>query len=185
MSRAKPIHMLTHEHHYILKVVNALDVLGPDLASGKAMDVSLFRQIIAFMRDFADSCHHAKEEDLLFPAMIELGIPESGCPIGGLKAEHTQGRKLVNLLEKGVDLYDTEPDRAREITVEAIRGIVKLYPNHIWKEDEMVFPMAEKLFNSGDLGHLEKAFERVEEEKGSDHDLYARFAIDLEKRTVR
>jgi len=171
--------MLTHEHHLILKVVNALEVLGQGLASGEVMDVPLFRNIIIFMREFADRCHHAKEEDLLFPAMVELGVPESGCPIGGLKSEHVQGRNLVNLLDKGVNLYDTEPDRAREIATEAIKGIVKLYPNHIWKEDEMVFPMAEKLFNEGQLSHLKESFERVEEEQGSDHDLYSKFALTL------
>lgn len=182
MTTPNPIHMLTHEHHLILKVVNALEVLGQGLTSGEAMDAPLFREIIAFMREFADRCHHAKEEDLLFPAMVELGVPESGCPIGGLKGEHVQGRNLVSLLEKGVELYDTEPDRAREIAAEAINRIVKLYPNHIWKEDKMVFPMADKLFNEGQLCHLEESFERVEKEKGSDHDLYKKFAITLEKR---
>lgn len=177
-----PIHTLIHEHVTIMKVVDAMDVLRQGLDAGASLDAPLFREIIEFMREFADRCHHAKEEDLLFPAMVGLGVPESGCPIGGLKGEHAQGRDLVTLLEKGVDMHATDSERAREIVVEAVKGVVKLYPNHIWKEDEMVFPMAEKLFNEGQLGHLNEAFEQAEQTLGSDHHLYETFAEELGQR---
>ena len=45
-----------------------------------------------FIKTFADSCHHAKEEDLLFPAMGEAGFPSRGGPVGVMLMEHEQGR---------------------------------------------------------------------------------------------
>lgn len=177
-----PIHMLKHEHLVIMKVVDAMDLLRQRMASGEVMNVALFREIIKFMRKFADQCHHAKEEDLLFPAMVALGVPESGCPIGGLKHEHIQGRELVTQLEKAIDLHAIEPVQARQIAGDTIHQMVNLYTNHIWKEDDMVFPMAEKLFNAGQLAHLEEAFEQAEETLGSEHHLFETFADSLKHR---
>lgn len=177
-----PIHMLKHEHLMIMKVVDAIDVLRQRQATGASMDVHLFKEIIEFMHGFADRCHHAKEEDLLFPAMVALGVPESGCPIGGLKHEHAQGRELVIKLEKAVELYATEPKRARGIADDTITKMVQLYTNHIWKEDNMVFPMAEKLFNDGQLAHLEEAFEHTEQTIGREHHRFEAFAETLNQR---
>ena len=54
------------------------------LERGERIDTVLVRQVVEFMREFADRCHHAKEERILFPEMVRKGVPEAGCPIGGL-----------------------------------------------------------------------------------------------------
>ena len=100
-----PIHVLTHEHEIILKVVAGLGKIARELDKGKIADPDTLRAIVRFMREFADHCHHAKEEDLLFPAMERKGVPESGCPLGGLRHEHAEGRALVTALSEAIEKY--------------------------------------------------------------------------------
>lgn len=175
----EPIQDLVQEHRYILKVVQALKAIGDELQGGALFDEKLFRNIIAFMREYADKCHHAKEEDLLFPALIEEGVPETGCPIGGLKGEHVKGRKLVGLLEEGVDLYSNKPEEALAVLKQAIDGITSLYPDHIWKEDQMVFPMAERLLSEGRLAGLGQAFSQVDSASAESLYRHQEFATEL------
>ena len=98
MNTEHPIHELIHEHHYILKVVHGLSLFDAALERGERVDTELLRCAVEFMREFADRCHHAKEEKILFPAMIRKGVPETGCPLEGLLREHARGRELVAAL---------------------------------------------------------------------------------------
>ncbi|MFZ2628825.1 MAG: hemerythrin domain-containing protein, partial [Rugosibacter sp.] len=86
-------------------MVNSTAVLDACLEKGEPIDVEMVRKIVHFMREFADKCHHGKEEQLLFPAMEKKGVPETGCPLGGLMGEHKKGRSLVTALEEAADIY--------------------------------------------------------------------------------
>jgi hemerythrin-like domain-containing protein len=176
-----PIEMLTHEHHYIKKVVAALRTIGDRLQGDSEPNVDQLRRIVRFMREFADRCHHGKEEDLLFPAMEEKGVPESGCPLGALRNDHMHGRKLVTSLREGTESYAAGDRSALQQIRSAIDGICELYPNHIWREDEMVFPMASRIFTQDELADLRRRFETVEEEIGQEHEVFAKFAEELEQ----
>ena len=180
MTTENPVHMLTHEHQYILKVVNSLKAFGEQIERGGPVDVDTYRGIVEFMREFADKCHHGKEEALLFPAMEEKGVPESGCPLEALRSEHVKGRQLVAALDEAINAYTPGEASAIAKILTATRGIYQLYPNHIWKEDEMVFPMVERLFNSDELRKLKTDFEQVETEAGHEHDRYVEFANRVE-----
>jgi len=179
MSTGNPIHLLTHEHKYILKVVHGLSVVDDALARGQRPDLERVRKIVAFMRDFADKCHHAKEEAILFPAMEHKGVSPTGCPLEGLTREHVKGRELVGALAAAADAYAQGDREAVAAMRSAIGGIQQLYPNHIWKEDEMVFPMAERLFSPDELETLRQQFDQAEEALGQDHDHYVRFADEM------
>ncbi|MGB5235002.1 MAG: hemerythrin domain-containing protein, partial [Candidatus Macondimonas sp.] len=98
MPHDNPIHQLTHEHHHILQVVHGLSAIDQELAAGRMPDLARLRDIVAFMREFADQCHHAKEEAILFPAMEDKGVPHDDCPLEGLLREHARGRELVGAL---------------------------------------------------------------------------------------
>jgi len=174
------VEMLMKEHELILKVVEGLKGLAAALRSGRAADPALLREAIEFMREFADRCHHAKEEDLLFPAFVEHGVPLHGCPIDALLHEHEQGRKLVRSLVEGTDAYGRGEPGAVEVIAGAIDGIVGLYPNHIWKEDQMVFPMAGRLLPEDARAALYAAFEAVEAENPpGTHERFHAFAEQL------
>ena len=176
MSHDNPIHLLTHEHQYILKVVHGLSAIDEALTRGQAPDLARLRGVVAFMREFADQCHHAKEEAILFPAMEDKGVPHGGCPLEGLLREHARGRERVGALAAAIDAVDRGDPSGAAALREAIAGIQQLYPNHIWKEDQMVFPMAERLFSAEELAALHARFEQAEVELGQDHDRYVAFA---------
>jgi len=54
------------------------------------VDTKDMHDFIGFLKEFADKCHHGKEEGLLFPALIQAGLPEKGGPIGVMLADHAR-----------------------------------------------------------------------------------------------
>lgn len=179
MAIENPIHLLTHEHKHILQVVHGLSVVDENLERGESVDSALLQKIVEFMRNFADKCHHAKEEAVLFPAMENKGVPATGCPLGGLRSEHDKGRALVSALNEAVSNYAAGNLAAVADIRHAIAGIRQLYPNHIWKEDEMVFPMAQRLFTPDELEKLKLDFDAAEKKFGDSHDQYIAFASEM------
>ena len=59
------------------------------------------------------------------------------------------------------------------------------YPNHIWKEDYLLFPLADRFLTSEDQSELAEKFEDVEPEIGDErHVEMQRLADDLEAYTI-
>ena len=132
------------------------------------------------MRTFADKCHHGKEEELLFPALAGKGIPMQGCPVGALTAEHMRGRILVKELAEAAEAFQSGELVAMGAVVKSLRGIAALYPNHIWKEDYLLFPLTEKVLSMEEQQSLYQQFKLVEERVGRDvHHRLEQFAEGL------
>jgi len=183
MSEATAVEMLEAEHRVIQRMVAGMSVLADQLEGGEPVDVSLLESIVAFLRTFADRLHHGKEESFLFPALIRRGVPAQGCPIGGLTMEHQKGRVMVGELADAIRGYAAGEPPARENLVKSLRALVAFYPNHIWKEDYLLFPLAGKVLTPEDQQDLMDKFETVERELGLDvHEGFDKVAADLERK---
>lgn len=180
MTTNSPTQMLEDEHRVIAKVVGAAPVLADRLEAGQVVDAATLQGMVEFMRTFADQCHHAKEEELLFPLLEKKGVPMQGCPVGALIAEHMRGRALVHELASAVDGYSRGERATQEAVVNSLRGLAKLYPSHIWKEDYLLFPLTNKVLSPAEQQALYQQFEQVEERVGPEvHQRLAQFAEGL------
>jgi hemerythrin-like domain-containing protein len=154
------------EHRNIETVVKALGNLAVTIEKGQRAEASLLGAVVKFFRIYADKLHHGKEEALFFPMLVKRGVPPQGCPIGGLNHEHEKGRALVGSLEEWVTFYEQRKPGAQDGLVQTLRGISDLYQNHIWKEDAMVFPMADKVLTEADQKELSEKFAEVDKSIG-------------------
>ena len=111
-----------------------------------------------FLKEFADKCHHGKEEGILFPALTQAGIPERGGPVGVMLSEHMLGRDLIKKME---DALGNALDYKKFAT--AAKEYVSLLQSHIEKENSVLFPMAERTLDAARLESLFESFEEHEE----------------------
>jgi len=180
MTKKTPTDVLEQEHRFIEKVVGAMPTLIKVLEAGQEIEAGLLQDMVEFMQTFADRCHHGKEETHLFPVLVSRGVPDTGCPIGALTAEHQQGRALVRELAAAVQAYGAGDASAKASLVKSLQGVVGLYPNHIWKEDYLLFPMTNKVLGPDDQKELLGKFAQVEAEIGQDtHHRFEQMARDL------
>jgi hemerythrin-like domain-containing protein len=155
---SKAIADLMNEHEAILSAIQILERMMAAMekaAAGEAKDVHDF---IGFLKEFADKCHHGKEEGLLFSAMVGAGIPDKGGPIGVMLAEHALGRHLIRDMEGALS---TGVDRAT--LAQAAGGYAALLRSHIQKENMILFPMADRVLSEPQLEKLYEGFEEHEE----------------------
>lgn len=157
--------ILRKEHDAILRMLDATDEAARRLGSGQRVDPQTLAGLIEFFRLFADRCHHGKEEELLFPLLEKRGLPRAGGPIGVMLFEHDQGRSFVRQMVEAAEAYGGGASDAGHRWAEAARGYTTLLREHINKENNVLFMVAENLLSDAEQQELATAFEKVEVER--------------------
>lgn len=153
----RPSAVLRDEHRVILRVVGVLERLLDRNARGEGLETEALAECVTFFRLFADLCHHAKEEDLLFPVLEERGVPREGGPIGVMLYEHRIARELVARMGGALDALDEDSAATAEID-RAGREYVDLLQQHIAKEDNVLFAIGDQVMSEADQGTLARSF---------------------------
>jgi len=144
------IEMLKREHRTIEHGLKLLEE-----AADRAQGEGYLEMLLDFFSEFADRRHHAKEEDILFAALEKRGMPRDGGPIYVMLEEHEAGRALRKRMAEALPHLSVE-DGARQAFAEAARSFAVLLRQHIEKEDNVLYPMAENLLADADPVLLEQ-----------------------------
>jgi len=156
-----PTDDLMDEHRVIERMLGILTKASNRLEKGQDVDSELYVDAVDFLKNFADKCHHTKEEKLLFEKMMERGVSGEVGPIAVMMREHQDGRGHVKSLEK---LSKEKMSKTtREGLIKSSRAYVDLLSKHIQKEDNVLYPLANQILDKEDQKELEKGFEEVEE----------------------
>ena len=142
----KSIEILVNEHDNILRMLDVIHTSSLKILGSAPIRIPDFRKIIDFIRLYADKTHHGKEEIHLFKVVVdELGAMGDNLIRHGMLVEHDIARLYVSDLEEGLDKYEAQAtDEARLAILVAAGSYEKLLRRHIQKENDVVFPFAEK-----------------------------------------
>lgn len=176
----KATEALKEDHQVIERVLATLQRL---MQSSEATSLEVWRKAVDFISNFADKCHHLKEEKILFPALEQRGIPRQGGPIGMMLFEHEQGRAYVRGMVEALELAKEDPETATPTLFENAAAYSRLLQQHINKENDILFEMADVALAPEEQKALLRAFEEHEaREIGQGvHQKYLRIAEELER----
>jgi hemerythrin-like domain-containing protein len=143
----QPIGPLMIEHRLIERLLTLMErefkrikdntEVDPEFAF---VDPGFIDTAVDFIQTYADRCHHGKEEDLLFKALVEKDLaPEYRQTMEELIQEHAYARELTAGLIKAKEAYLLEKPGALDELMEHLGKLVEFYPPHIDKEDKHFF----------------------------------------------
>jgi hemerythrin-like domain-containing protein len=160
----KATEQLMDEHEGVKVMLNILErIYGPSGTAG-TLNISHFDEILEFLKVFIDKCHHGKEEDLLFPALIAAGIPENG-PITVMLQEHQMGRGYIKAMNDSYVSYMSGDQSSYDVIRRNALDYISLLRSHIEKENNILFVMADRVLSAEKQEELFEGFERIEEER--------------------
>jgi hemerythrin-like domain-containing protein len=164
------IELLVEEHNNILRFNKVFRKVCTLVLRGEKVDTEDFRNMIDFVRNYADKHHHGKEEQILFKEMqLHLGAIGNKLITNGMLVEHDLGRLFIAELETAVNQYEETPDENNRLDIIANAiGYTKLLQRHIDKENDVVYTYAEKNLPKEVLEDVEmraQIFEKEAEDK--------------------
>lgn len=153
--------VLVDEHRLILRMIGLVEKNTALLEEGKFRNWQFYLDAVDFIRNYADRFHHAKEEDVLFVELVRNGMPEKQSPIEAMHMEHEQGRSHVRAMEEAARrALAGETGQAAIIAAHA-KGYAALLRGHIEKEDDILYPLAERVLPGDVRDRMVAAYARA------------------------
>jgi hemerythrin-like domain-containing protein len=174
----RPTQILSDEHRIIEQVLDALQQM---IKTPAVESLERWQKALDFIRHFADQCHHCKEEKVLFPAMEQHGIPNEGGPIGMMLMEHEEGRAHVRAMFAALARIEVNDETAQATLFENAKNYARLLREHIQKEDEVLFRIADDVLPVDQQKELLRAFAEHEAKEigAGEHQKFVAIAEEL------
>jgi DUF438 domain-containing protein len=157
--------MLMEDHAMIERVFDA--VTGA-LEAPSGATPQLVGKARAFLVEYADGCHNQKEEQHLFPTIEARGIPRHGGPLAVMLQEHEQSRQLLKRLTPMMEAVAGGDSSGLDELRQVFAEYTTLMKNHYWKENDILYPMAQRVMNREDADSVIAGIEQVEASSGPD-----------------
>ncbi len=144
----KPVtQILIREHQVVLGRLTELE---------RALDPYSEETLRDTLRFFDEgvTLHRRKEEEVLFPALSAHFPPDTG-PVICMLAEHQDEKRYLDELRQALE----KGDRGKVIVQGQV--IVDHLRQHISKEDQVLFPMAERLLDHAQRDQISASFESI------------------------
>jgi hemerythrin-like domain-containing protein len=179
-----PTEILNLEHRVIEQVLTCLEKIADCCATEGRLNQADAEQALDFFRTFADRCHHHKEENHLFRMLEAKGFSRQNGPTCVMLGEHELGRLHVRAMATAAPKAAAGDAAAVDHFLVQAAAYVRLLRDHIHKEDDCLFPMADRALTAQEQYDLLDAFAHVEEDElhAETHERYLRLADELADR---
>ncbi len=155
---------LVSEHDVILSVLDFCEKYSNKISQPDFKDYSLLEQLVEFLRNFTDKLHHEKEEKYLFTKMVERGMSLEQGPLHCMLSEHAQGRQYVGGIANALDELKQGKAEAKAVLLQNLKNYISLLRDHIYKENNILYNMANNIFTEQDQTELISIFSKVDKE---------------------
>ncbi|MFA5973716.1 MAG: hemerythrin domain-containing protein [Lentimicrobiaceae bacterium] len=149
---------LENDHVQILRLIEVME----RITKTADPNVEHLELIVKVIREFADGLHHAKEEQLLFPLMVQKGFSSESGPVAVMLHDHAEGRNFVKGIAENILLFKQGEAAALKAIYANMLDYADLLKNHIGKENNVLFRMADKAFTAAEQESLLLDFTKVE-----------------------
>ena len=136
--------ILVNDHEMIER---AMDVFKQEIGKlpSETPDLFTLKRTVDFLLEFGDRIHNQKEEDWLFPLMVERGIPADG-PIRVMLSEHEYERSLLADMAAQTDSIPHMADDSKNEFKQKGMEYLDVRANHIWKENDVLYAMGRNVW---------------------------------------
>lgn len=158
--------ILSQEHEAVLQKLDAMEQVLNNLEQKEKISAQL-KELMSFF-DTEFWVHFDKEEKALFPEFDSF-MPRGAGPIAVMLSEHEVLRKTNAEIQQAVAKYLNGTDNAetRRKIYQNGEHFIGTLREHINKEDNILFRMAEMHLNQKQNEKIVKLFAEIEKSKGA------------------
>lgn len=156
-----PTENLTKEHKDIIELLNIMNKIADKIKSKDVFYTSDVEEIIDFLKFFIEKSHHGKEE-IFYPELKFAGIPIELESLSIMMYEHTLAKNYLKDIYSCVENCKIGNSFSGELLADSLKNYVVLIKNHIQKEEEIIFPLADKELSQEKQTDIYRQFENIE-----------------------
>jgi hemerythrin-like domain-containing protein len=156
----EPNDVLREEHEAIELLISAVEGMAGTLQGKGPYPRRDLEAAMTVVTEFADRCHHAKEEKVLFPVLSEAS-PAGAEVARRLSSDHRAFRKIVGTMKELIPKAESDP-KARELLAKHLGTYTRVLREHILVENTELFNEVMRSLSDAQRAKVAEEFERVE-----------------------
>jgi hemerythrin-like domain-containing protein len=177
----KATDLLRDDHRLIERTLAALAMATVQLEQSAPVRPGFFLGVVEFFEGFVHGVHYRREEGVFFPAMERAGAPRTAGPLAVAIREHEESRGIARAMRSAAERWGAGDESARQQLAEDARRYVSLLKQHIAREDQLLFPMAEDMIPGEDHFQLVDDLTQPATDSGGGQDFFVALVAALEK----
>ncbi len=159
INKKNPVSILIKEHEIILKLNSELNDILSNIKTEEDFE-EIEKKVDEIINNFKESeTHYLREENALFPTLEKYGVVE---PPKIMWMEHDKIREIKKNLfetyERIKMIFNSENlEKFKNLSLE----LNNFLNSHFFKENNILFPTANKIFNESDFLKVKKDFDEI------------------------
>ena len=170
----KALDNLKQDHLAIERVLDLFEEAGNRVRTGHPVPTGFERWAVESLCHFCGHCHRLKEESVLFPVLCVRAMPGEDRPLDVIVSEHERGQTYLR------QMMDDAVRRDHVGFALVAEEYAQWLRRHMFKENYVIFQMAEACLTEEDDSQLMESFQRIEQEFGGDQ-IHERFDADIKQ----
>ena len=150
------LRIISEEHRNLWRIATTMDMVADEAEAGSKVDPAFFNAIFDYIEEFMDGCHHAKEDEYLFPVLRQRSA-EAAAILDRLQAEHRNGPENLKALRDKLAAAASGAVGNAEF-VAALRVYTQSLRGHIRSEEKDAMPLARQVLSAEDWSGIDRAF---------------------------
>jgi hemerythrin-like domain-containing protein len=152
---------LLEEHELIARAATCLERLADEARVTDDLCIVTAIDLLEFFQDFADGAHQTKEEQHLFPALIQGGMPR--LRVRELLEDHRHERESMDTMFANLEGTAGGDDESRDVFVSVAFEYAALQREHAEEENRMLIPLIEEFLDPRLVRKVAAGFRDVDE----------------------
>jgi uncharacterized protein len=156
--------LLKQDHEITERVFAAMEAQFASPAGPAPAQVGL---LVEYLQGYVDRCHNQKEELHLFPRLEGKGMPRHGGPLAVMLQEHERAKEILSRLVPLGSAFAAGNAALLPELHATFAEYATLCKDHFWKENDILYPMAQRMLSDEDAAEVVGGIEAVEAALGA------------------
>ena len=158
-----PTENLINEHKKINELLDIMSKIALKIKSKDVFYPNDVEEIVKYLINLIENSHHGKEDDVFYPELISSGIPKETAPLSIINYEHVISERYLKDISSCVVNCKIGNDFSGELLADSLRNYVIAIKNHIQREEEIIFPIANEVFSVEKQNEILQRFDVIEQ----------------------
>jgi hemerythrin-like domain-containing protein len=159
---------LIKEHVLIRECLDLLAKAANKITDNEGPPKEFFEKALSFCRSFADTYHHYKEEYTLFGYLAQKKNGDIDAQIESHRSQHERCRDLIQKMSDSLPGYSRQLNESTRALHRNLTDYYQTLRDHIQSENEVFFPMVNKVLSKSEDENLIRQFDKYEKKVGPD-----------------
>ena len=159
-----PTENLIKEHKEINELLEIMSKIAAKIKSKDVFYPTDVEEIIDYLIIIIDKSHHGKEDEVFYPELISTGISKEAEPLSLINYEHTLAKRYLKEISSCVVNCKIGNDFSGELLADSLTNYVVVIQNHIKREEEFVFPIANEVLSTEKQNEILQRFEHIDQQ---------------------